>query len=74
MTVHCTACREQNGNKIYYTNLRKVWKERSVINLYWKILKSLIGNIFSRLLFWPRYLISELKSFERKDTGVVKFI
>ena len=46
MTIHCTASREQNGNKIYYTNLRKVLKERSVINLYWNILKCFAGNIF----------------------------
>jgi len=26
VTLHCTAWREQNGNKIYYTNLTKVWK------------------------------------------------
>ena len=31
MTVHCTACREQNGNKIYYTTLMKVRKEISKI-------------------------------------------
>ena len=74
MTVHCTACREQNGNKIYYRNLRKVLKERSVINLYWKISKYFTGNIFSELSLWSGSLITELKSIERRTIAVDKFI
>ena len=74
MTVHCTACREQNGNKIYYSNLRKVWKERSVINLYWKILKCFKGNIFSGLSLKSVSLITGSKSIERRTIAVDKFI
>ena len=74
MTVHCTACREQNGNKIYYTNLRKVWKERSEINLYWKILKCFTGNTLSGLSLWSVSLITGSKSIERRTIAVDKFI
>ncbi|GIT09472.1 MAG: hypothetical protein CM1200mP30_31020 [Pseudomonadota bacterium] len=49
MTVHCTACREQNGNKIYYTNLRKVWKERSGLIYIWEKLEVLYRKHFFRI-------------------------
>ena len=74
MTVHCTACLEQNGNKIYHTNLRKVWKERRVINLYWKIMKCFTGNNFSGLSLWSGNLITGSKSIERRTIAVDKFI
>ena len=74
MTEHCTACREQNGNKIYYRNLRKVWKERSVINLYWKILKCFKGTIFPRLSLKSVSLITGSKSIKSRTIDFDKFI
>ena len=73
MTVHCTACREQNGNKIYYRKLRKLLKELSMINLYWKILKCFTGNIFPGLSLWSVSLITGSKIIERRTISVDKF-
>ena len=71
MTVHCTACRGQNGNKIYYRNMMKVLKERSVINLYWKILKCFTGNIFSGLSLCSVSFINGSKSIEIRATYLI---
>ena len=49
-------------------------KERSVINLYWGIMKCFTGNIFSGLSLWSVNLITGSKSIERRTIAVDKFI
>ena len=66
MTVHCTVYRGHNGNKIYYTNLRKVWKELIVINLYWKILKCFTGKKNFRTIIEVGQLNYWIKEYREK--------